>query len=185
MRGSHQKHSPGPRSCRARDGAGARVCLVPDGSGRNSPADDGRRRLWFCFTAANVLLSEHGEVKLADFGVAGQLTDTQIKRNTFVGTPFWMAPEVIKQSAYDSKVRAAPWLAGQRSLRSGGGQRALDRTLNPIEGARAERIPQEKRRVHRTGRPAPGQKSALRAAAHPPVLAFRCPPAGIVSSAAP
>ncbi|KAL5108881.1 Mitogen-activated protein kinase kinase kinase kinase 5 [Taenia crassiceps] len=56
---------------------------------------------------ANILLTDRGEVKIADFGVAAKLSTSMIKRSTVIGTPYWMAPEVAsvenRGTGYDGK----------------------------------------------------------------------------------
>ncbi|KAN0034049.1 hypothetical protein ACTFIV_000530 [Dictyostelium citrinum] len=52
----------------------------------------------------NILIGANGEIKLADFGYAAQLTQIRQERNSVVGTPYWMAPELIRGNNYDFKV---------------------------------------------------------------------------------
>lgn len=62
--------------------------------------------------SGNILLTRNGEAKLADFGVSARLNSTLQKKNTVIGSPYWMAPEIISKTndGYDS--RADIWSLG-------------------------------------------------------------------------
>lgn len=53
--------------------------------------------------SGNILLNHFGDCKLADFGVSAELTTTMAKRKTVIGTPYWMAPEVLQSTEYNGK----------------------------------------------------------------------------------
>uniref|UniRef100_A0A672KZS6 Myosin IIIA n=1 Tax=Sinocyclocheilus grahami TaxID=75366 RepID=A0A672KZS6_SINGR len=76
----------------------------------------------------NILLTTGGGIKMVDFGVSAQLTNTRLRRNTSVGTPFWMAPEVIAceqqlDSTYDE--RCDVWSLGITAIELGDGDPPL------------------------------------------------------------
>lgn len=64
----------------------------------------GIKRIHRDIKSDNTLVTRDGHVKIADFGFAAQLTTKENKRNTVIGTPFWMAPEVCRGHDYDAKV---------------------------------------------------------------------------------
>jgi hypothetical protein len=63
----------------------------------------------------NILMTDSGDIRLIDFGVSAQMKEKQTKRNTFIGTPYWMAPEVIATDQQDDAwydTRSDVWSLG-------------------------------------------------------------------------
>ncbi|XP_067843594.1 myosin-IIIb isoform X3 [Heptranchias perlo] len=83
----------------------------------------------------NILLTTEGGIKLVDFGVSAKLTNARLRRNTSVGTPFWMAPEVIaceQQFDYSYDTRCDVWSLGITAIELGDGEPPLS-DLHPVK----------------------------------------------------
>eukprot|EP01118_Nematostelium_gracile_P009465 TRINITY_DN3197_c0_g1_i2.p1 TRINITY_DN3197_c0_g1~~TRINITY_DN3197_c0_g1_i2.p1 ORF type:complete len:279 (-),score=101.25 TRINITY_DN3197_c0_g1_i2:43-879(-) len=78
------------------------------------------RRIHRDIKSDNILLGANGQVKLADFGYCAQLTESTTKRNSVVGTPYWMAPELIRGQEYSTSVDV--WSLGIATLEMAEGE---------------------------------------------------------------
>ncbi|ODV81891.1 kinase-like protein [Suhomyces tanzawaensis NRRL Y-17324] len=84
----------------------------------------------------NILLSKGGEVKLTDFGVSTQLSSNFSRRNTTVGTPYWMAPEVILNNNGGHSFKADIWSLGCCAYEIFNGKPPLQNHFPPMKALR-------------------------------------------------
>lgn len=84
----------------------------------------------------NILMGHDGEVKLTDFGVSTQLSSNFSRRNTTVGTPYWMAPEVILNSAGGHSYKADIWSLGCCVFELRNGKPPLQEHFAPMKALR-------------------------------------------------